>query len=226
MVIDAGHGGHDPGAISPHDGTHESKVTLQIAKAIRDELLKSGRVRVALTRDSDSFLVLQERYGIARRLGADLFISVHADAAASQTARGATIYTLSEVASDREAARLAARENKADILNGVNLADAPSDVSSILIDLTQRETMNLSADFARLLRREGDDKMNFRTDSHRFASLMVLKAPDVPSVLLETGYVSNADDVALLNSSGYRRRIAESVSQAITVFFARKLASR
>ncbi|MGQ3228229.1 MAG: N-acetylmuramoyl-L-alanine amidase family protein, partial [Blastomonas fulva] len=132
----------------------------------------------------------------------------------------------SEVASDREAARLAARENKADILNGVNLADAPSDVSSILIDLTQRETMNLSADFARLLRREGDDKMNFRTDSHRFASLMVLKAPDVPSVLLETGYVSNADDVALLNSSGYRRRIAESVSQAITVFFARKLASR
>jgi len=226
VVIDAGHGGHDPGAISPHDGTHESKVTLQIAKAIRDELLKSGRVRVALTRDSDSFLVLQERYGIARRLGADLFISVHADAAASQTARGATIYTLSEVASDREAARLAARENKADILNGVNLADAPSDVSSILIDLTQRETMNLSADFARLLRREGDDKMNFRTDSHRFASLMVLKAPDVPSVLLETGYVSNADDVALLNSSGYRRRIAESVSQAITVFFARKLASR
>lgn len=226
VVIDAGHGGHDPGAISPHDGTHESKVTLKVARAIRDELLKTGRVRVALTRDTDSFLVLQERYGIARRLGADLFISVHADAAASQTARGATIYTLSEVASDREAARLAARENKADILNGVNLSDAPSDVSSILIDLTQRETMNLSADFARLLRREGDTKMNFRSDSHRFASLMVLKAPDVPSVLLETGYVSNSDDVALLNSSAYRRRIAESVSQAITVFFARKLALR
>lgn len=226
VVIDAGHGGHDPGAISPHDGTRESKVTLAVARAIRDELLKTGRVRVALTRDTDSFLVLQERYGIARRLGADLFISVHADAAASQTARGATIYTLSEVASDREAARLAARENKSDILNGVNLADAPSDVSSILIDLTQRETMNLSADFARLLRREGEDKMNFRSDSHRFASLMVLKAPDVPSVLLETGYVSNADDVALLNSASYRRRIAESVSQAITVFFARNLASR
>ena len=226
VVIDAGHGGHDPGAISPHDGTRESKVTLQVARAIRDELLKTGRVRVALTRDSDTFLVLQERYGIARRLGADLFITVHADAAASQTARGATIYTLSEVASDREAARLAARENKADILNGVNLADAPSDVSSILIDLTQRETMNLSADFARLLRREGEAKMNFRTDSHRFASLMVLKAPDVPSVLLETGYVSNEEDIALLNSPSYRKRIAESVSQAVTVFFARKLASR
>lgn len=226
VVIDAGHGGHDPGAISVHDGTRESKVTLQVARAIRDELLKTGRVRVALTRDTDTFLVLQERYGIARRLGADLFISVHADAAASQTARGATIYTLSEVASDREAARLAARENKADILNGINLADAPSDVSSILIDLTQRETMNLSADFARLLRREGEAKMNFRTDSHRFASLMVLKAPDVPSVLLETGYVSNADDIALLNSAAYRKRIAESVSQAVTVFFARKLASR
>ena len=94
VVIDAGHGGHDPGAISPHDGTHESKVTLAVASAIRDELLKTGRVRVALTRDTDNFLVLQERYGIARRLGADLFISVHADAAASQTARGATIYTL------------------------------------------------------------------------------------------------------------------------------------
>jgi N-acetylmuramoyl-L-alanine amidase len=226
VVIDAGHGGHDPGAISPHDGTRESKVTLAVARAIRDELLKTGRVRVALTRDTDSFLVLQERYGIARRLGADLFISVHADAAASPTARGATIYTLSEVASDREAARLAARENKADILNGVNLSDAPSDVSSILIDLTQRETMNLSADFARLLRREGADRMNFRTDSHRFASLMVLKAPDVPSVLLETGYVSNADDIALLNSPTYRRNIAESVSKAITVFFARKLAAR
>lgn len=226
VVIDAGHGGHDPGAISPHDGTRESKVTLAVARAIRDELLKTGRVRVALTRDTDSFLVLQERYGIARRLGADLFISVHADAAASQTARGATIYTLSEVASDREAARLAARENKADILNGMNLSDAPSDVSSILIDLTQRETMNLSADFARLLRREGEARMNFRTDSHRFASLMVLKAPDVPSVLLETGYVSNADDIALLNSPTYRRNIAESVSKAITVFFARKLAAR
>ena len=226
VVIDAGHGGHDPGAISPHDGTHESKVTLAVARAIREELLKTGRVRVALTRDTDEFLVLEERYGIARRLGADLFISVHADAAASQTARGATIYTLSEVASDREAARLATRENKADILNGVNLAGAPSDVSSILIDLTQRETMNLSADFARLLRREGDDKMNFRSDSHRFASLVVLKAPDVPSVLLETGYVSNVDDVALLKSSAYQRRIAQSVSEAITVFFARKLASR
>lgn len=226
VVIDAGHGGHDPGAISPHDGTRESKVTLAVAKAIRDELLKTGRVRVALTRDTDNFLVLEERYGIARRLGADLFISVHADAAASQTARGATIYTLSEVASDREAARLAARENKADILNGVNLAGEESDVSSILIDLTQRETMNLSADFARLLRREGEEKMNFRTDSHRFASLVVLKAPDVPSVLLETGYVSNTDDVALLNTPAYQRRIAESVSKATTVFFARKLASR
>lgn len=226
VVIDAGHGGHDPGAISPHDGTRESKVTLAVARAIRDELLKTGRVRVALTRDSDTFLVLEERYGIARRLGADLFISVHADAAASQTARGATIYTLSEVASDREAARLAARENKADVLNGVDLSGAASDVSSILIDLTRRETMNLSADFARLLRREGDAKMNFRTDSHRFASLVVLKAPDVPSVLLETGYVSNTDDVALLKSAAYQKRIAESVSQAITVFFARKLASR
>lgn len=226
VVIDAGHGGHDPGAISPHTGKREKEVTLAIAKAIRDELLKSGRVRVALTRDDDRFLVLEERYGIARRLGADLFISIHADAAGSEQARGATIYTLSEVASDREASKLAARENKADIINGVNLAGSPEDVSSILIDLTQRETMNLSADFAKLLRREGDSRMNFRTESHRFASFIVLKAPDVPSILLETGYLTNSGDVALLTSKAGQTKIAGSVADAVTVFFARKLAQR
>ncbi|MEZ5709476.1 MAG: N-acetylmuramoyl-L-alanine amidase [Blastomonas sp.] len=226
VVIDAGHGGHDPGAISPHNGKREKDVTLAIARAIRDELVASGRVRVALTREDDKFLVLQERYGIARRMGADLFISVHADAAGSADARGATIYTLSEVASDREASRLAARENKADIINGVNLAGSPDDVSSILIDLTQRETMNLSSDFARLLRREGAEKISFRSTSHRFASFVVLKAPDVPSVLLETGYLTNSQDVDFLASRSGQKRIAQSVANAVTVFFARKLAMR
>ena len=151
VVIDAGHGGHDPGAISPHSGKREKDITLALARAIRADLLASGRVRVALTRSDDRFLVLEERFGIARRLKADLFISVHADAAENQAASGASIYTLSEVASDREAARLAARENKANIINGVDLGAHSNDVSSILLDLTQRETMNVASDFARLL---------------------------------------------------------------------------
>lgn len=226
VVIDAGHGGHDPGAISPHGGAREKMVTLAIAKAIRDRLVAGGRVRVALTREGDNFLVLQERYGIARRLKADLFISVHADAAGSEEASGATIYTLSEVASDREAAKLAARENKADIINGFNLGGTSGDVTSILIDLTQRETMNVSADFARLLHREADPYMNFRNIPHRFASFVVLKAPDTPSVLFETGYLTNAQDVTFLNSASGRRKVADGVAKAIEVHFARRLAQR
>ncbi len=226
VVIDAGHGGHDPGAVSPHGGKYEKHVTLSIAKAIRDRLVAGGQVRVALTRESDKFLVLQERFGIARRLDADLFISIHADAAGSESASGATVYTLSEVASDREAAKLAARENKADIINGVNLGGATRDVSSILIDLTQRETMNVSADFAKLLHREGSRFMPFRSNPHRFASFVVLKAPDTPSVLFETGYLTNAADVAFLSSSEGRNKVATGVASAIESHFARKLDQR
>lgn len=226
IVIDAGHGGHDPGAINKETGTREKDLTLAIAKAIRSELLKSGRVRVALTRDDDAYLILHERYGVARRLGADLFISIHADAAENTEASGATIYTLSEVASDREAARLAARENKADIINGINLGEQTSDVSSILIDLTQRETMNVSANFARLLQREAAPYVPFRQSFHRFASLMVLKAPDTPSILFETGYISNASDVRMLGSRDGQERIAKGVAKAVEVHFARKIAAK
>ena len=225
VVIDAGHGGFDPGAISPTSGLREKDVTLRIARAIRDELLKSGRVRVALTRDDDRFLVLQERYGIARRLHADLFISIHCDSVGSGDASGASVYTLSEVASDKEAARLAARENKADIISGVDLGGENADVSSILIDLTQRETMNASAGFARLLGREAQPLMPLKPQFHKFASLMVLKAPDMPSVLFETGYISNPVDAAFLDSPDGRHRIAQSVARAIEVNFARRLAS-
>ncbi|VAV96116.1 N-acetylmuramoyl-L-alanine amidase, partial [hydrothermal vent metagenome] len=226
VVIDAGHGGHDPGAISPHGRQREKNVTLGIARAIRDRLVSSGRVRVALTRDSDKFLVLEERFGIARRMNADLFISIHADAAGSQDASGATVYTLSEVASDREASKLAARENKANIINGVNLGGANRDVSSILIDLTQRETMNVSADFAKLLHREGSREINFRRIPHKFASFVVLKAPDTPSVLFEAGYLTNRQDVNFLSSRSGQTKVAEGVSSAIEIHFARKLASR
>lgn len=226
IVIDAGHGGHDPGAINKDNGKREKDVTLAIAQAVRDQLVKSGRVRVALTRDDDKFLVLQERYGIARKLGADLFISIHADAAENAQAHGATVYTLSETASDREAARLAARENKADIINGVNLGGQSGDVSSILIDLTQRESMNISASFARLLQREAAPYVPFRSAYHRFASLMVLKAPDTPSVLFETGYISNVDDAAFLSSREGQQKIARGVARAVEVHFARKIAMR
>lgn len=226
VVIDAGHGGHDPGTVSPHGGEYEKNVVLAIAKALRDRLVAGGQVRVALTRDTDKYLILEERYGIARRLDADLFISIHADAASNHDASGATVYTLSEVASDREAAKLAARENRSNIINGVNLGGANHDVSSILIDLTQRETLNVSADFAKLLIREGRRKINFRTNPHRFASLVVLKAPDTPSVLLESGYLSNKDDVEFLSSREGRSKVAAGVASAIESHFARKLAMR
>ncbi len=226
VVIDAGHGGHDPGAISPHGGQREKDVTLAIAKAIRGEMLKSGRVRVALTRDTDKFLVLEDRYEIARKMNADLFISIHADSAENPEASGGTVYTLSEVASDREAQRLAARENKANIINGVNLGGADGNVSSILIDLTQRESMNVSAGFAKLLLREAGPNMRIRTNSHRFASFIVLKAPDLPSVLFETGYLSNKSDVDFLASAEGRQKVARSVANAIQVHFARRLATR
>ena len=140
VVIDAGHGGHDAGALSSDGRRREKDAALAIAKAIRDELADSGRVRVAMTREDDRFLVLGDRREIARRLKADLFISIHADSAPNTAARGATVYTLSEVASDRVAAQLAAKENKADVLNGVDLGGENNDVSSILIDLAQRET--------------------------------------------------------------------------------------
>jgi N-acetylmuramoyl-L-alanine amidase len=226
VVIDAGHGGVDPGAINPVTGLREKDVTLRIAKAIRDDLLAGGRVRVALTRENDRYLVLRERYGIARRLRGDLFISIHCDSTGTEEATGASVYTLSEVASDKEAARLAARENKADVISGVNLGDAGADVSSILIDLTQRETMNNSATFARLLGREAKPLVPMKANFHRMASLMVLKAPDMPSILFETGYISNPVDAGFLDSDDGRTRIAEAVRRAVEVHFARRMAAK
>jgi N-acetylmuramoyl-L-alanine amidase len=225
VVIDAGHGGHDPGALSA-DGLQEKDLTLKVARAMRDELVASGRVRVAMTREDDRYLLHRDRFEIARKLGAALFISVHCDAAHNAEASGATVYTLSEVASDKEAARLAARENKSDLLSGVDLGGQNREVSSILIDLTQRETMNSSAKFARLLGREAQGLIPVKDNYHRMASLLVLKAPDVPSILFETGYISNAKDAAFLNSTDGRRRIAESVSRAVAIHFATRMAAR
>ncbi len=226
VVIDAGHGGHDPGAISPLTGKREKDVTLAVAKAIRKALIDSGRVRVALTRDDDSFIVLRDRSAIARNIKADLFISIHADSAPADSASGATIYTLSEVASDREAQLLATRENKADIINGVNLGGENREIASILVDLAQRETMNTSASFANLLKRESSGLVPFRSAFHRMAGFAVLKAPDTPSILLEVGYVTNPNDVARLSSGDGQKRIAEGIRKAVEIHFARRMASR
>ena len=223
VVIDPGHGGHDPGALAPHGREREKDFTLAIARAIRDEILASGRVRVALTRNDDSFLVLRDRYEIARRLKADLFISIHADAAPNPGASGATIYTLSEVASDKEAALLATRENRADLIGGVPLVGQAADVRGILIDLAQRESMDVSAKFASLLYREASTQVPFRPVPHAFAAFAVLKAPDIPSILFEAGYMTHDADRAYLASADGRRRIASGMRRAIEAHFARQI---
>ena len=223
VVLDAGHGGHDPGALSPFGQRREKDVTLAIATAIRDALAASGRVRVAMTREDDRYLVLRDRYEIARKMRAALFISIHADAApANDGARGATIYTLSEVASDREAALLAEQQNQSDRIAGASLS-GETGVDRILIDLAQRESMTVSAQFAALLKREASAYFPFRPEYHRFASLAVLKAPDVPSILFETGYLTNATDTAYIDSAEGRKQIALGMKSAIETHFARRL---
>jgi N-acetylmuramoyl-L-alanine amidase len=225
VVLDPGHGGRDPGATGP-DGLREKDLTLATARAIRDALIASGRVRVALTRDDDRFVPLEGRYRTARRLGAALFVSIHCDSSDSPQASGATIYTLSEVASDKEAARLAARENNSGASGASDATRPEADVASILIDLTQRQTMTVSARFAQLLGREARGLMPVRPEAHRMASLMVLKAPDMPSVLFETGYLSNPDDARFIASADGRAKIAESVRKAVEIHFATRTAQR
>ncbi|WP_068077501.1 N-acetylmuramoyl-L-alanine amidase family protein [Novosphingobium lentum] len=225
VVIDAGHGGHDPGA-SGAGSLREKNVTLALVQAVRDALVADGRVRVALTRDTDRFLVLQERSGIARRMDANLFVSIHADAADSDAAHGATIYTLSDRASDDIAASLASRENRADIVNGVSLGDKSDAVTSILLDLSRRETREQSGRFSDLVLREGGDRLAFHADPQRQAAFVVLKSLDVPSALIEAGYISSADDAARLTSPAWRKEFARAVAGAIEIFLARQSVAR
>lgn len=220
VVIDAGHGGKDVGAIAV-DGGYEKNVTLAIARAAARALERGGKVRVHLTRGDDRFIPLGGRVTIARGKRADLFISVHADAAPNALARGATVYTLSEVASDAAAARLAARENRADIIAGVNLAVEAPEVEGILLDLLRRSTLNGAAAFADLLQDELDEDIGFRKNFRGFAGFRVLKATEIPSVLLETGYVSNTDDAELLFSKTGQRKIGEGIARAVEAYFHR-----
>lgn len=214
VVIDAGHGGKDVGAISIN-GRYEKAVTLAIAQRVARLLQRAGKVRVKLTRDDDRFIPLGGRVAIARAARADLFVSIHADSAPNPLARGASVYTLSAVASDAVAERLAARENKADIIGGVNLRVEAPDVGDIMIDLSRRATTNVSVAFAEVLQDELSTRMLFRGEFHHFAGFYVLKAADVPSVLLETGYVSNAEDSDFLFSEGGRDTVANGVARAI-----------
>ena len=218
VVLDPGHGGKDTGTISVAGG-YEKNVVLAIARAAAAELRRDGQVRVKLTRDDDIFIPLNERVAIARREHADLLVSVHADSAPNPSARGASVYTLSETASDAVAARLAARENRAGGVPGIDTSAAP-DVGDILIELTQRSTMNVSVGFAETLSKSLGDAVGFRGEFHHFAGFLVLKAADVPAVLIETGYLSNPDDSALLLSEGGEQRIGKAIARAIEAHFA------
>lgn len=226
VVIDAGHGGHDVGAISVYEGRFEKDATLAIARAVGRELEASGKFRVLLTRSDDRFIPLTERVRIAQAARANLFISIHADSAQHAEARGASVYTLSEVASDREAARLAAKENKAGLLGNFRLAADSADVADVLFSLAQRETMNVSAEFATTLQREMEPEVDFRSHAHRFAGFAVLKAADVPSVLLETGFMSNLEDSKFLFSESGQKTIARGVRDAVEAHFERRIAAR
>ena len=215
MVIDPGHGGKDVGAIAVSGG-YEKDVTMAIARETARILRDRGRVRVKLTRDDDRFIPLGGRVRIARTARADLFVSIHADSAPNDQARGASVYTLSAVASDAIAERLAARENKADIIGGVNLSVEAPDVGEIMVDLARRATSNVSVQFADVLQDALEkQEVGFRGEFHHFAAFAVLKSPDVPSVLLETGYVTNREDADRLFSDRGRRDLARGIARAI-----------
>jgi N-acetylmuramoyl-L-alanine amidase len=220
IMLDPGHGGQDVGAISVWEGRFEKDLTLAMARAIAAELEASGRFRVALTRTDDRFLSLAERVAIARRAGADLFLSIHGDSAPNPMARGATVYTLSDVASDAMAARVAARENRADALAAIPLADEEPQAAAILYDLALRSATNASARFAQALTGALGARAPVTSNSHRFAGFRVLKTADMPAALLETGYLSNEEDARRLFSPEGQRAIAQAVLAALEAHFA------
>nr|WP_156901502.1 N-acetylmuramoyl-L-alanine amidase [Nisaea denitrificans] len=218
VAIDAGHGGVDPGAIGV-SGVYEKQIVLNAARVLKSELERTGRYKVLLTRDRDVFLRLRERIAIARSAGADLFVSLHADSIPNRKLRGASVYTLSEKASDKEANLLAVNENKSDIIAGMDFGTETPEVTSILIDLAQRETMNHSARFAGMLVREMRGEVKLLRTAHRFAGFAVLKAPDIPSVLVELGFLSNNHDEKLLRSNAHLKRVAGALRRSIDNYF-------
>ena len=226
VVLDPGHGGVDPGTSST-TGITEKEVVLTFARTLKTKLEATGRYEVFLTRDDDTFLPLRGRVEFAQKKGAGLFLSIHADYFPQQIdkATGATVYTLSEEASDEEARALAAKENFSDALAGIELpSDSDEELANILIDLAQRETQNRSVVFARSIVGELASKGTLHTKRLRSAGFRVLKAPDVPSVLLELGFLSNPDDEKRLTSEAWRDRNADAVAESIDVYFAKRVA--
>ena len=218
IVLDPGHGGQDPGAIGV-SGVYEKNITLAAARELKAILDKKGDYVVYLTRNRDVFIPLRERVRIARRYKADLFLSIHADSARNRSAKGLSVYTLSETASDKEAAALAERENKVDVIAGLDFSEHSKEVSDILINLAQRETMNRSSEFAAFMVSEMKKSCKLLSNTHRFAGFAVLKAPDIPSVLLEMGYLSNRSEEKLLRQPSYRKKLANSAAEAIDKYF-------
>ncbi|MEZ0223676.1 MAG: N-acetylmuramoyl-L-alanine amidase [Alphaproteobacteria bacterium] len=224
IVIDAGHGGGDPGATGPY-GIREKNITLAVAKEIERQLEETGRYNVVLTRSRDVYIKLRERVDISRRVKGDLFVSIHADKIGRTNVRGASIYTLSENASDAETARLAEEENNAGVVAGVDLAAESEDVAGILLDLAMREKMNESKLLSHYLETAFmNNNVRLLPNSHRAAGFAVLKAPDVPSVLIETGFLSNGEEAKLLGSSQFQSRIAGAVVDGIDSYFRKILA--
>ena len=225
VVVDPGHGGIDTGTRAP-SGEQEKNLVLAFATMLRDKLEKTGKYRVVMTRSDDTFVQLADRVRFARAQQAQLFISIHCDALArgGGAADGATVYTLSDKASDAEAQRLADAENRADVIAGVNLAEEPGDIADILIDLAQRETKTFSSAFARSVVGELKNAARLHKNPLRSAGFRVLKAPDVPSVLIELGYVSNAADLKQLISDQWRSRTSEAVTRAVQTYFITRFA--
>lgn len=220
VAIDPGHGGVDPGAIGVR-GVQEKSVTLLASLELKSALEKAGNYQVVMTRNSDKFVPLRRRVEIAREAGAELFLSIHADSIKDNHVRGASVYTLSEKSSDKEAATLAARENRADAIGGLNLHSEEDDIAKILINLSQRESMNASARFANLLIPEISKNWLLLRNTHRFSGFVVLKAPDVPSVLVELGFLSNRHDESQLSSLEKRKPIVDAIVRAVNKYFER-----
>jgi N-acetylmuramoyl-L-alanine amidase len=211
VLIDPGHGGEDPGATAVSRGVLEKDLALQLARELRDKLASDGRVRIAMTRDDDRYLTLDQRSALARDLGASLYVSLHMDSAPNPLARGATVYSLSDVASDEESARLAQSENSAVARAG----GSDGSVRAILSDLVVQSQMRASATLAERLVRNASGSVELRPNPHRFADFHVLRSAGVPAVLFEAGYISNVDDEAMLRDPRQRARIVAALARAI-----------
>lgn len=218
VVLDPGHGGKDPGAIGRSFKTYEKNITLAMGQEVKRQLEAKG-FKVYMTRSTDIFIPLRKRVAIARSYHADLFISLHADSTLNRKAQGLSIYTLSENASDKEAEALAERENKADIIDGMDFSDNSPEINDVLISLSQNDSRNKSSKFAGYVVNEMQRQVKLVSNAHKFAGFAVLKAPDIPSVLVELGYLSNYSEEKFLRQPAYRKKLGEAITKAVMRYF-------